>query len=118
MTATTLLETALNGMGLGTKISDIDQMYADHKGNKLAQAILLDLSMALEDLRRAESQQAAVAKSLRTALERFEANPTVSNAEWLAQYGQKIERHAREAQTEYQRIGKTWRMWVAASEQV
>lgn len=115
---TNLLETALNGMGLGSKISDIDKLYADHAGNKLAQAILLDLSMALEDLRRAESQQAAAAKSLRTALERFEANPTVSNAEWLAQYGRTVEQHAREAQTEYQRVGKMWRLWVHAGEQI
>jgi len=114
----TLLETALNGMGMGTKIADIEQMYTDHRGNKLAEMLLLDLNMALMDLSRAESMQAAAARSLRTALDRFDANPTVSNAQWLAQYGRKVEQHAREAHSEYLRVGKLWRLWVAGSEQI
>ena len=111
----TLLEIALNGMGLGTKVSDIEQMYEDHKGNDLAEMLLLDLVVALEDLRRAETMQTNTVSSLDTALERFRANPTVSNAEWLTKYGADAERHARQAHAEYLRVGKLWRLWVVGS---
>lgn len=117
MTATTLLETALNGMGLGTKISDIEQMYTDHKqqGDELAAMLLLDLCMALEDLARAERMQTGAINDTARYLANFQANPTISNAEWLSLGAKKAEQHAREAHAEYTRVGNIWRIWVAAS---
>lgn len=112
-----LLETALNGMGLGTKVSDIEKMYEDHKqqGDEFAATLLLDLIIGLEDLRREETLQANTLSSLDTAMERFRANPTVHAAETLSRYGAEVEKHARAAHTEYVRVGKLWRLWVAAS---
>lgn len=106
-----LYETALNGLGLGSKAEDIERMYKDFAGNELAQAILLDINMKLDDLRRATMQAASEAKGLAEAVARYQDNPDISNAEWLGHYAKKVEERQREAQLAYTAVGQAWRLW-------
>ena len=106
-----LYETALNGLGLGTKAEELDQMYKDHEGYELAQALIMNMQMALDDLKRAESQAAREARQLGEAMARFQANATVSNSEWLTTHANRVEKYTREAQTAYTRVGEAWRLW-------
>ncbi len=109
-----LYETALNGMGLGTNIDDINRLIKDHEGQTLKYAILISIGMGLDDLKRAEGRAQRSAKILRSYLASFEANPTVSNAEWLAKYARETEDYTRQAQAAYQAVGAAFRLWALA----
>jgi hypothetical protein len=108
---TSLYETAINGIGIGTKREELDTMYRDHEGFPLAQALILNLGMALDDLQRAERMGAQALRSLTDAVERCRVNQTVSQAEWIVKYAREVQDYAREAATAYARTGEAFRVW-------
>lgn len=114
---TSLYETAINGLSIGTKNEDINKAFKDLKeaGNELGAALMLEIGMKLDDLKRAEDQAQAAAKSLRSSLTNFEMNPSVTNAEWLTSYAGKAEGYAKDAQAAYAALGQAWSLWKLAS---
>lgn len=112
-----LYETAINGLGIGTKTDDINKAIKDYReaGNELAAALMLEIAMKLDDLKRAEGQAQAAAKSLRQSVTSFEMNPSVANAEWLTNYAGKADSYARQAQAAYTAVGQAWNLWKLAS---
>lgn len=108
---TSLYEIAINGLGVGSKAEDLQQMYKDHEGYPLAQAILMDLMMKLDDLERSTRAAARESRALAEAVARFQVNQNVSNAEWLTNHADKVEKYTREAQAAYSAVGQAWRLW-------
>lgn len=110
---TSLYETAINGLGLGTKASDLDQMTkdADAAGHKVEAEMLLQIGVALVELQSAERRAASSAEGLARALARFQDNQSVSKAEWITARATEIERSTRDAQSIYSRIGAMWRLY-------
>lgn len=110
---TSLYDTALNGMMVGQKASDLDQMYRDRKaaGAHLEAELLLKIGVAMMDLESAERQAAREYQGLVKAGARYDQNPSVSNAEWLTIYANKIAQHAAEAQAAYSQVGGLWSLW-------
>lgn len=112
---TSLYETALNGLGLGTKLEDLDKMIANHAGDAMAHALLLGVGMAMTELESNERQARQAASSLQDAVARFNGNPTLSNAEWMSSYASKVEQYSRQAQAAYTTVGAQWRLWTMYS---
>jgi hypothetical protein len=110
-----LYQTALNGMMLGTSQHDVDRMYQDASdGHRDGEAhLLLQISIALMDLARAESEQAAIASSLERAAQEFAARPTADRADWCRTYAERAVKVTAEARSAYALIGTLWSAYVA-----
>lgn len=112
-----LYETAINGLGIGTKADEINKAIKDLReaGNELGAALMLEIAIKLDDLQRAERQAAHEAKNLRSAVTNFDVNPSVSNAGWLTHHANKAEGYAKDAQAAYTAVGQAWNLWKLAS---
>lgn len=110
---TSLYETALNGMMVGQKASDLDQMYADRKaaGAHLEAALLLKIGVEMEDIQSAERQANSAYRNLRQVGDQFNENPSVSNAEWLTHYANEVAKFAARAHAAYGKVGELWSLW-------
>jgi len=110
---TSLYETALNGMMVGQKASDLDQMYKDRKaaGAELEAALLLKIGVEMEEIASAERMAARAAQNLAQHLKQFAENPSASNAEWLAHDGTEVHKFTARAQASYSKVGELWSLW-------
>lgn len=111
---TSLYETALNGMGLGTTYHDVDRMVEDfRKAGRTAEAdLLLEISIHLMELSRVEGQQRAVAVALERAAKEFRENPTADRADWLVEYANRAQKATTDARSAYAIIGVLWRTYA------
>lgn len=111
---TSLYETALNGMGLGTTYHDVDRMVADYRsaGRNAEADLLLEISIHLMELSRAEGQQRAVATALERATKEFGENPTADRAGWLVEYANRAQKATADARAAYAIVGILWRTYA------
>jgi hypothetical protein len=110
---TSLYETAINGMMVGTKASDLNQAYLDRKaaGAHLEAELLLKIGVEMAELESAERLAQRDALNLGNALARFQDNPSISNSEWLTHYAAGADKNTRNAQAAYSKVGELWALY-------